>query len=210
MRNSPPPSDIITLLEDYLTENKYKIYYETSYETDKITFTFYEEKMAFEFTKLIYKEKNKNSLYKDIIVHLSLSPNETYKKKINENKRRGISPESILKLFNGNSYVKKIKSPPKINGNINFGIKSPFYNYREKNLKLTNSKNGKSFSDKNFFNKNNISANREYVGYDGKPLKNYEKLRISVLDTHYNPISGFVFRKDNKKSWLSPTNFKLY
>lgn len=214
LKNSPSASDIITLLEDYLTKNNYKIYYETSYETDKITFTFFEEKIAFDFTKLIYNEKNKNPLYKNIIVHLSLSPNQAYIKKNNENKRRGISPESILKLFNGNSYVKKPKSPPRINGNINFGIKSPFHNYyKAKNLKLINSKNGKSFSDKNFFNKNNVIDNRNidgYVGYDGKPLKNYEKLKINVLDTHYNPNSRFVFREDNKKNWLSPSNFKLY
>ena len=215
LQNIPSAKELILLLEDYLTEKKYKIYYETSYEADKITFTFQEEKIAFEFTKLIYNEKNRRPKYKDIIVHLSLSPNETYIKKTMENKRRGISPESILKLFNGNSYVKKIKPPPKIYGNINFGIKSPFYNVHQKKYKINKSTNkGKSFSDKNLFNSINGDSVKGdingFVGYDGKPLKNYEKLRISVLDTHYNPISGFEYREDNKSRWLSPSNFKFY
>ena len=214
LKNTPSPKHIVSLLQDYLTENNYKIYYETSYDSDKIIFSFHEEKIAFEFTKLIYKEKNKNLAYRDIIVHLSLSPNDTYIKKKLENKKRGLPTESILKLFNGNSYVKKIKPPPKIYGNIHFGLKSPFYNVNEKKMKLNKEKNAKSFSDKNLFNKNNsISCNGDlygYVGYDGKPLKNYEKLRINVLDTHYNPISSFEFREDDKNRWVSPTNFKVY
>ena len=214
LQNTPSPTDIVYLLENYLTENNYKIYYETSYETDKITFIFQEEKIAFEFTKLIYNKKNENPLYKDIIVHLSLAPNETYIKKNMENKRSGLSPESILKLFNGNSYVKKIKPIPKIYGNINFGIKSPFYNVHEKRTKINKTKSEKSFNGNKFFNKNNSVSGRGdiygYVGYDGKPLKNYEKLRINVLDTHYKPISSFEFREDDKSRWMSPANFKFY
>ena len=41
-------------------------------------------------------------------------------------------------------------------------------------------------------------------------IKSYEKQKISVLDTHYNPISGFEYREDNKSRWLSPSNFKFY
>lgn len=213
LQNSPTPKELIYLLEDYLYEKNYKIHYETSYETDKIIFTFQEEKIAFEFTKLIYNEKNKKPKYKDLIVHLCLSPNEAYIRKTMENKRRGLSHESILKLFNGNSYVKKIKPLPKIVGNINFRIKSPFYNVNQKKIKINKSTNKRnSFSNKNLFNKKN-EENCDingYIGYDGKPLKNYEKLRISVLDTHYNPISGFEFREIHKNRWLSPSNFKFY
>ena len=215
LQNVPSHNDIIYLLENYLTENNYKIYYETSYEKDKIIFTFHEEKIAFDFTKLIYNEKNRKSSYKDIIVHLSLSPNQIYIKKNMENKRRGLSHESIMKLFNGDSYVKRIKPEPKIYGNINFGIKCPFFNVNDKKIKLNKNKNNKSFSDKNLFNKNNSTSGQGdvygYVGYDGKPLKNYEKLRINVLTTHYKPISSsFVFREDNKNRWVSPSNFKMY
>ena len=40
---------------------------------------------------------------------------------------------------------------------------------------------------------NSIDA---YIGYDGNPLKSYEKLKISVLDTHYNPFCNFRYRED--------------
>ena len=209
--NVPPSNDIIYLLENYLTENNYKISYNTSYEDNKVTFTFFEEKIAYEFMKLIYNEKNKGK-YKNISVFMSLSPNKIYAREL-EIKRRKISAESILKLFNGNSYVKKIKPLPKIYGNVNFGLKSPFYNVHERR-RLNKIKNGKSLSNKNIFNKNN-SINYKgdingYIGYDGKPLKDYEKLKINVLDTHYKPISSFEFREDNKKKWVSPRNFKMY
>ena len=209
--NGPSPNDIIYLLENYLTENNYKITYEKFIEVNKITFTFHEEKIAYEYMKLIYNEKNKGNAYRNINVFLSLSPNKRYIRDL-ENKKRGISTESILKLFHGNSYVKKEKPLPKIYGNINFGMKSPFYNMFEKRINKIN--NGKSVSNKNFYNKNNsVSIKGDingYVGYDGKPLKNYEKLKINVLDTHYKPISSFEYRKENKKKWMSPTNFKMY
>ena len=210
--NGPSPNDIIHLLEKYLTENNYQITYDTDIEVNKITFTFHEEKIAYEFMKLIYNEKNKGHAYRNVNVFLFLSPNKRYIREL-ENKKRGISAESILRLFNGNSYVKKEKPLPKIYGNINFGMKSPFYNGYERK-KSNNTNNGKSFSNKEFFNKNNSFSVKGdingYVGYDGKPLKNYEKLKISVLDTHYKPISGFEYREDNKNKWVSPTNFKMY
>ena len=43
------------------------------------------------------------------MVHLSLSPNEAYEKAIihNKIKKKGLSYESIMRLVNGNSYIKK-------------------------------------------------------------------------------------------------------
>lgn len=210
--NGPSINDIIYLLENYLTENNYKITYDTSYEANKITFTFREEKIAYEFMKLIYTEKNKGNAYKNINVFMGISPNKRYIRDL-ENKRRGISEESILKLYKGNSYVKKIKPLPQIYGNINFGMKSPFYNVHERR-RINKIKKGKSFSNKNLFNKNNsVNFNGDincYIGYDGKPLKDYEKLKINVLNTHYKPISSYEFREDNKNKWISPMDFKMY
>ena len=210
----PAQNDIILLLDKYLAENNYIKNYETSYDNDIMIFTFDEEKIAFGFTKLLYNEKNKNPIYKYIIIRLSLSPNQKYIKNSIENKRRGLSYESILKLFNGNSYVKRIKPEPKIYGNINFGIKCPFYNVNDKKIKLSKPRKDKSLSNKNIFNKNNSISDRGdiygYVGYDGKPLKNYEKLKISVLNTHYKPLNSFEFREENKKRWMSPSDFKMY
>jgi hypothetical protein len=213
IQNVPSTNTMIDLLENYLTENNYKIYYETSFESDKIIFVFHEEKIAFEFTKLLYNEKNKNPLYKDIIIRLSLSPNQIYIKNNMENKKRGLSHESILKLFNGNSYVRPVKPPKKIYGNFNFGIKSPFFSIHDKINKINKNRSEKSFDGNHKLKYLNSVPNsgdiNGYVGYDGKPLKNYEKLRISVLDTHYNPTI-FEYREDNKDRWVSPSNFKFY
>ena len=201
-------NDCIYLLENYLKENKIQTYYETSTNQDKFIFLFAEEKIAFHFTKIIYNEKNKNYLYKNVKVTFSLEPNQTYFKKLkNKNKKRGLSYESIMQLYRGSSYVKKVKELPKIIGNVNLGIKSPFYVIslkRKKNKYNYNTSKSLKFS-RNY--KNNIE---EFVGYDGNPLKSYEKQKISVLDTHYNPNSKFKFREEDKNKWFCPANFKLY
>lgn len=202
--------DCIYLLEDYLRTNNINSQYEVINIQDKIIFSFEDEKTAFEFTKIIYKEKNRNSLYKNVLVHLSLLPNTKYLRRQKlERKKRGLSYESIDKLYKGSSYIKKIKEFPKIKGNINLGLKSPFYNVLD-SIKNKN-KSNKTFKNKNILSRNNdIGDIYSYMGYDGKPLKSYEKLRISVLDTHYNPFCNFRYREDNKKKWVSPSNFKFY
>ena len=200
--------DCIFLLENYLTSNNIQTHYETSQEQDKMIFMFAEEKIAFEFTKVIYNEKNKNYLFRNVKVNFSLEPNQTYLKRQRiKNRKRGLSYESIMQLYRGSSYVKKVKEFPKIMGNINLGLKSPFYvvSLSRKKTKFNTSKNIKF--QRNDFNKNTIDG---YVGYDGNPLKSYEKQKISVLDTHYNPFSNIKYRDENKNKWLSPSNFKCY
>ena len=201
--------DCIYLLEEYLKLNNIISYYEINNEQDKIIFSFYDEKIAFEFTKIIYNEKNKNSLYKNVVVHLNLFPNKKYLKwqKL-EKRKRGISFESIIKLYKGSSYTKKVKEFPKIKGNINFGLKCPFYNFNNKKYKINSNK---VLGNKNYISRNNNKGDIfGYVGYDGQPLKSYEKLRISVLNTHYNPFCNIKYRQDNKNKWVSPSNFKCY
>ena len=200
--------DCVFLLENFLKSNNIQTHYETSTEQDKIIFMFAEEKIAFEFTKIIYSEKNKNYLYKNVKVNFSLEPNQTYLKRQKiKNRKRGLSYESIMQLYKGSSYVKKVKEFPKIMGNVNLGIKSPFYvvNLNRRKNKFNTSKSLKF--KRNDFNKVNIDG---YVGYDGNPLKSYEKQKISVLDTHYNPFSNIHYRDVNKNKWLCPSNFKLY
>ena len=200
--------DCIFLLENYLKSNNIQTYYETNSNLDKIIFLFADEKIAFEFTKIIYTEKNKNYLYKNVKVNFSLEPNKTYlkKQKLN-NRKRGLSFESIMQLYRGSSYVKKVKEVPQSIGNVNLGIKSPFYvvNINRKKKKINTSSHLK-FKIRDL---NNINADG-YIGYDGNPLKNYERLKISVLDTHYNPFSNIKYREINKNKWLSPSNFKFY
>lgn len=207
LQNLRSIDDCMYLLEEYFKTQNKQPYYETFSDQDKFIISFDDEKTAFDFTKIIYTEKSKNSLYKNVLVHLSLSPNQNYiKKQKSENKKRGISLESIMKLYNGSSYTRRVKEKPKVYGNIKFGLKSPFYNVNDRKNKINSMKKLKS----NHFdrNENNVGDRYGYVGYDGQPLKNYEKLRISVLDTHYKPISEFKYREDNKKKWVSPSNFK--
>jgi hypothetical protein len=200
--------DCIFLLENYLKSNNIQTYYETKTEQDKIIFMFAEEKIAFEFTKIIYNEKNKNYLYKNVKVNFSLEPNETYLKRERiKNRKRGLSYESIMQLYRGSSYVKKDKEFPKIIGNTKLGLKSPFYvvSLNKKKKKFNTSKK-LTFDRKSL----NIINTEVYLGYDGNPLKNYEKLKINVLDTHYNPFSNVKYRDENKNKWFSPKNFKCY
>jgi len=210
LQNVRSLKDCVFLIENYLKSNNIQTHYETSQEQEKVIFMFADEKIAFEFTKIIYKEKSKNYLYKNVKVNFSLEQNQTYLKRQRlNNKKRGLSYESIMQLYKGSSYVKKVNEFPKIVGNFNLGIKSPFYvvnlNRKKKN-KFNTSKHTK-FKRNDFYNNKNIY---EYVGYDGNPLKSYEKQKISVLDTHYNPFSNIKYRDENKNRWLSPSNFKLY
>ena len=207
LQNLRSIDDCMYLLEEYFKTQNKQPYYETFSDQDKFIISFDDEKTAFDFTKIIYTEKSKNSLYKNVLVHLSLSPNQNYiKKQKSENKKRGISLESIMKLYNGSSYIRRIKEKPKVYGNFKFALKSPFYNVNDRKNKINSMKKLKSIHfDRN---ENNVGDKYGYVGYDGQPLKNYEKLRISVLDTHYKPISEFKYREDNKKKWVSPSNFK--
>ena len=200
--------DCVFLLENYLKSNNIQTHYETGQEQEKVIFMFADEKIAFEFTKIIYNEKSKNYLYKNVKVNFSLEPNKTYLKrqKLN-NRKRGLSYESIMQLYKGSSYVKKVKEFPKIVGNVNLGMKSPFYVV---NLNRRKNKNNTSKSLKFKRNDSNKISIDGYFGYDGNPLKSYEKLKISVLDTHYNPFSNVHFRDENRKKWFCPSNFKLY
>jgi hypothetical protein len=206
LQNLRSIEDCIYLLEEYFKAQNKQPYYETFSDQDKFIISFDDEKTAFDFTKIIYTEKSKNALYKNVLVHLSLSPNQNYiKKQKSENKKRGISLESIMKLYNGSSYTRRVKEKPKIYTNIILGIKSPFYNVNDRKNKINSMKKLKNNRfDRNI---NNVGDRYGYVGYDGQPLKNYEKLRISVLDTHYKPISEFKYREDDKKKWVSPSNF---
>lgn len=201
--------DCLYILDEYFRKNNIKSDYEISNEQDKLIFSFNDENIAFEFTRLIYKEKNKNALYKNVKVNLSLLPNQQYLKRQNmEKKKKGISYERIMKLYNGSSYTKRIRDFPKIKCNLNHGLRCPFYNSYAKKKNLINSL--KLMKNKPNNNRNYDGDINGYIGYDGLPLKNYEKLRISVLDTHYNPFSNIKYREDNKKKWMSPSNFKFY
>jgi hypothetical protein len=123
-------------------------------------------------------------------VHLSLTPNNNYNK-INDGKmkKRGLSIDSIQRLFNGLGSKKQEKKN-KINPNLDLGVSSPFsYPYEKKRHKKI--KNNKDHSMSN------------------EKLKDYNKLPIRVLDTDYIPLQSPIFRREAKDKWISPTNFKF-
>lgn len=194
VENIRQPKDIKYILDNFLTENNYPKNYEVDIEKKKISFLFYEEEIAFNFTKLLNNIKNKNVLYFEMNVHLSLTPNNNYNKiKDGKIKRRGLSIDSIQRLFNGLGSKKQDKKN-KINANLDLGVSSPFlYPYERKRQKSGN-KNNKS-------QKENL--------YNNIKLKDYNRLPIRVLDTEYTPLKDYIFRTDSKDKWISPSNFKI-
>jgi len=204
-------NDCIYLLDNYLKSNNLQTYYEAKEQDNKIIFLLADEKIAFEFTKIIYNEKNKNYLYKNVKVHFSLEPNQTFLKKQRiKNRKKGLSFESIMHLYKGSSYVKEVKELPKILGNVKLGMKSPFYSVNLKKKKLDIKSPINKLRNIKFSRNEAHNSIDAYIGYDGNPLKSYEKQKISVLDTHYNPFSNLKFREENKNKWLSPNTFKFY
>ena len=188
VENIRQPKDILFMLDNFLTENNYETNYKHSMEKNKISFIFNREEIAFSFTKLLNNMKNRNPIYQFINVHLSLTPNNNYNKsKDGKNKKRGLSIDSIQRLFNGLGAKKHEKTKVKLN--LDLGGCSPFlYPYEKKR----NSK-------RKYSPENSLLDNK---------LKDYNKLPIRVLDTDYKPLRSPEFRKDNKDKWVCPSNFK--
>ena len=194
VENIRQQKDILYTLDNYLNENKYKINYEyNNNEKNEMSFLFYDENIAFNFTKLLNNMKKNNPLYAEMKVHLSLKPNNKYNKynKLKDRiiKKRGLSIDSIQRLFNGYG-AKKQDRKIKINQNLDLGVSSPFlYPYEKKReKKLKNSIE-------------NIYANSK--------LKDYNRLPIRVLDIAYKPFHSPIFREEVKDKWISPSNFKI-
>ena len=135
VENIKRPKDIIFMLDNFLTENNYEINYKHIMEKNKISFIFNEEEIAFNFTKLLNNMKNRNPIYQYINVHLSLTPNNNYNKaKDGKNNKRGVSIDSIQRLFNGLGAKKHEKTKVRIN--LDLGGSSPFlYPYEKKRSK---------------------------------------------------------------------------
>ena len=208
IENPPSPNDIKYVLQNYLKKNRSEIEYKSFYENNTVTFSFEDEKIALDFAKIFFHEKRTNPLYLNTKINLTLSEKEKLKK-LKEQERK-IEKEVLRRLFFGEGYEKKEKPKKKILGNINFGIESPFYNINRKRIKKNFSEIMKE--EKNLF-KQKFSEHKGdkfgYVGYDGQPLKNYQKLKISILDTSYKPPE-FKLREENKSKWMSPLDFKIY
>ena len=57
--------------------------------------------------------------------------------------------------------------------------------------------------------KENLQTEENSYMANKEELKDYLKLPIRVLDTHYRPLKDHDFREDVKSKWVSPSNFKF-
>ena len=187
VENIRQPKDIFYLLDKFISDNNYQKNYDINQESNKITFIFYDEDEAFNFTKLLNNHKHKNSLYKEMKVNLTLTPNENYSKNNYETiKKRGISTDTIQRLFQGLGGRRREKKVVK--KKLNVLINSPFY---------SPDKNGKKAKLFNY--------NENYKDYN----KYENSYSIRVLDSDYQPLRPYNFRSVEKNKWVSPTNFHI-
>ena len=182
IENFRQSNDILNLLDNFISENNYQRNYEIQQEINKITVLFYEEDMAFNFTKVLNSHKNKNKLYHDMKVNLSLIPNDSYKHNFQTIKRRGISTDTIQRLFQGIGGKKREKRGPR--RKLNVLIHSPYYSLNKK-LKKPDEQSPKD------------------------NLRDYNRFPIRVLDGDYRPLNAYNFRSEEKTKWISPSNFVL-
>ena len=116
-------------------------------------------------------------------VNLSLTPNDNYNKhNFGTIKKRGISIDTIQRLFQGIGGKKREKKEHK--KKLNVLIHSPFYSLNKKLMK---------------FDEQNPNDN----------LRDYNKLPIRVLDTDYKPLNNYNFRPEDKGKWISPSKFLI-
>ena len=173
-------------------------------------FIFEEEKVASDFMKLIFKEKQVNPRYQNTSIKINLSEKKNKIKFPEINKK--IAHEVLQRLYYGFGYKKKEKPVKKILGNIKFSIESPFFNPDSRRIK-------KNFSElnskeKNLFNKKfkeNIGDNKfGFLGLGEKPNKYNKKLRFNLSNNDFKPPIKFITREEDKNKWMSPLDFKIY
>lgn len=184
VENIRQPKDILMIFDNFVEENDYEKICEINQEKGKLTFLFYKEEIAFEFSKVLNSHKAKNSLYNDMSVNLTLTPNNNYNKNnLGTIKKRGISHDTIQRLFQGLGGRKKIKKDIK---SLKVLINSPFYS--NDNKQRNNNKNMENKSMMKDYNK-------------------YDKYHLRVLDTDYTGLRIYNFRDVAKDRWISPSNF---
>ena len=188
--NMRQTKDLNSILDKFTTENNYSRNYNIKQVNNKKIITFYNEDAAFDFTKKLNDLKQKNPLYKEMNVNLTLTPNENYNKNnFGTIKRRGISTDTIQRLFQGIGGAKREKKT--IKKKLNVQINSPFYSPEKNGKKPTNHSYNDKFKDFKDYNKYS------------------DKFPIRVLDSYYNPIKVYNFRSEDKEKWISPSNFVI-
>ena len=107
IQNHPSTENILYTLEHFLSENDYETDYVTDNEQNKLIILFYNDEIAYNFTKELNIEKIKNPAYSDINITLSIMLNENYKPPKNLKKKKFLSFESIERLYKGETLYQK-------------------------------------------------------------------------------------------------------
>ena len=107
IQNHPSTENILYTLEHFLSENDYETDYLTDNEPNKLIILFYNDEIAYNFTKELNIEKIKNPAYSEINISLSIIQNENYKPPKNLKKKKFLSFESIERLYKGETLYQK-------------------------------------------------------------------------------------------------------
>ena len=123
------------ILENFLTENNYPIDFITDNESNKISITFNDEIVAFNFTKKLNLEKIKNPIYAVAKITLTLVKNENFTSPKIIKRKKGLSIDTIQRLYKGDNLF---------NSNKTIKTKSKFGNITKLILSNSNSVRGKN------------------------------------------------------------------
>ena len=194
IQNHPSTENILYTLEHFLSENNYETDYVTDNEPNKLIILFYNDEIAYNFTKELNYEKTKNPAYSDINITLSIILNENYKPPKNLKKKKFLSFESIERLYKGETlYQKPNNKKAKTRRNFeNIG-----------KMILSNS-----------YSNNNVISNIYFffiflgfgIPYKIGQNKNKNKQDDLSKSQRIGPLN-IKFREVNKERWVSPTNF---
>ena len=135
IENHPSTEDLMYLLDNFLIENNYPIDFITDNEPNKISITFNDENIAFNFTKKLNLEKIKNPLYSVTNITLTLVKNENFSPPKIIKRKKGLSIDKIERLYKGDKIL---------NSNKTIKTKSKFGNITKLILSNSNSVRGKN------------------------------------------------------------------
>ena len=208
---NPPSSEEITfILENYIKITRCEFKYELFYDINYMIFTFEEEKIALDFMKLLFQEKQSNPRFQHTSINIQLSKKKNISKlpEINNKIAKGV----LKRLYYGIGYEKKEKPKKKFLGNVQFTIQSPFCYKNPKKMKKNISE--LNSNEKNFFHKKlkdiNIGNKFGFIEFNENYFKDNKKFGINLLNTTYKPLAKVIVREENKNKWMCPLDFKMY
>ena len=189
IENHSSTEDLMYILDTFLTENNYPVDYSTDNERNKITITFNQEDIAFNFTRKLNLEKLKNPSYTNTKITLTLVQNENYISPKKIIKKRNLPLDSIERLYKGESFISKSNNMKKSRSRIG--------NVSRLILQNSNNLRGKLYLL--YF----------FILEFGVPYKagQFSNRKSNNLNLQRIPPLQYKFREVHKERWVSPTNF---